>query len=188
MRSRLPLHRGLLYNGHNGSFRRGVGDGVGPAVTDNEQGRAGAVVVVPGGEQVNIGHELDRPRGSQGRATDGDAQFERPMLLDGEEYPEQQPEKQMEYRADDTGEDGTVQTAAVHHGVVVEQRCAADRDRQEHDQGGAMRQIYPAVTVAALPRQDYATLAFLIQERCEPAHRASHHYNTCPSILRFIVR
>lgn len=38
----------------------------------------------------------------------------------------------MKDRADDAGEDSAVQATAVHHGVIVEQRCAADRDRQEH--------------------------------------------------------
>jgi len=71
----------------------------------------------------------------------------------------------MEYRADDAGENGAVQAAAVDHGVVIEQGHAADCDRQEHDQRGAMRQIDPAVALAALPREDYATLAFLVQER-----------------------
>lgn len=45
----------------------------------------------------------------------------------------------MDYRADDAGEDRAVQATAIDHGVVVEQRGAADCDRQEHDQGGAVR-------------------------------------------------
>jgi len=89
LRSCLPFHRSFLYNTHDGPLRRAVGNGVSPAVTNDEQGCAGAVVVVPGGEQVNIGHELDRSRGPQSGAADGHAQLEHPVLLDGEEYPEQ---------------------------------------------------------------------------------------------------
>lgn len=88
LRSGFSLHGSLLYYAHDGSLRRGIGDGVSSAVTDNEQRRAGTVIIVPRREQVDVGHELDRPRGSHGGASDGHAQLERPSLLDGEEYPE----------------------------------------------------------------------------------------------------
>lgn len=171
MRSGFPLHGGLLYHAHDGPLRRGVGDGVSSAVTDDEQGRVGAVIVIPRREQVDVGHEFDRPRGPHGGASDGHAQLEYPPLLDGEEYPEQQPEEEMQDHADDAGEDGAVQATAIHHRVIVEQRRAADHDRQEHDERGAMRQIDPAGALTSVLRQDHATLAFLIQERREPAHR-----------------
>jgi len=88
LRSGFPLHGGLLYHAHDGPLRRGVGDGVSPAVTDDEQRCAGALVVVSRREQVDVGHEFDRSRGPHGGSSDGHAQLERPSLLDGEEYPE----------------------------------------------------------------------------------------------------
>lgn len=170
MRSRFPLHRSFLYDAHDGFLGRGIGDGVRPAVTDDEKGRIGAVVLIPSRQQVDVGDELHRPGGPNGGASDGDAQLECPALLDGEEYPEQQPEEEMEDRADDAGEDGAVQAAAIHHGVVVEQRCAADCDRQEHAERGAVYEVDPAVALAAVLRQDHATFALLVQEGREPTH------------------
>lgn len=94
----------------------------------------------------------------------------------------------MQDHADDAGEDGAVQTTAIHHRVIVEQRRAADHDRQEHDERGAMRQIDPAVTLAAVLRQDHATLAFLIQERREPAHHdTSRDQIPVISLYTFII-
>ena len=86
-----------------------------------------------------------------------------------EKDPQEQPEEQVKNRCDDAGQDRAIETATVDDDVVVEQRRAADRDRQEHAERGAVNEIYPAVAASVLLRQDNTTLSLLVQKRREPA-------------------
>ena len=53
------------------------------------------------------------------------SQLKGPLLLNGEEEPNDNPEEQVEDGADDTGQHSTIKAALVDKGIVVKQRPIA---------------------------------------------------------------
>ena len=104
---------------HDELFGAGLGDTERPPVSHDHHG-----LRVPVGE-VDVIDELDAPRAAHHMPADSHSQLKGPLLLNGEEEPNDNPEEQVEDGADDARQHSTIKAALVDKGIVVKQRPVA---------------------------------------------------------------
>ena len=76
--------------------------------------------------------ELDASCVAYHVSSDCYSQLKGPLLLNGEEEPNDNPEEQVEDGADDTGQHSTIKAALVDKGIVVKQRPIAHWNKKKN--------------------------------------------------------
>lgn len=85
----------------------------------------------------------------------------------------------MQNGGDDAGQDGAVQAAAVHDGIVVEQRRMAHGESQQDAQGCAVRKVTPSA-VSSFPQDHHFSFPLGVEEGIEPAHAQRISFTLTP--------
>lgn len=96
------------------------------------------------------------------------SQCKRPFMLDRQKQPNYDPQKQMQDRSDDTGQNRAIQTAPVDERIIIQKRCIANSNRQQATKRCTVRKISPAAASVDRLGENVLRTALVVQKRIKP--------------------